>query len=268
MCTFKHWYWIYETLLASSNNNWRRGSTDHGDRTDRPHWSVRPRFRRLATIRREDGDVRSKRSYRRKQGREEACDSIDGSGKAHLQHFTKPPLSCQALREDVWGTNNGAIQSTALRSHAKTLIQQLTRKPWESVSAFVAELRKLSEHWDALDKTLRDRIVGGINDEVIQKKLLSELTYKRAIDIAQGVETSECQLTWDEVPQKPVTVKTEPVHQVERGSSARPPRKQGTPCPRCGMQPACAGLRTSIAKRRDTSPECAGDCNKQLRCTT
>ena len=89
------------------------------------------------------------------------------------------------------------------------------RKPGESVSAFVAELRKLSEHCnfgDALDKASRDRIVGGINDEVIQKKLLSEreLTYKRAVEIAQGVETSDANLREMKVPQKPVTVKTEP----------------------------------------------------------
>ena len=64
------------------------------------------------------------------------------------------------------------------------------RKPGESVSVFMAELRKLSEHCnfgDALDKALRDRIIGGINDDAIREKLLAEreLTYKRAAEIAR-----------------------------------------------------------------------------------
>ena len=63
------------------------------------------------------------------------------------------------------------------------------RQPGESVSTFVAEIRKLSEHCnfgDALDKTMRDCIIGGINDEAIREKLLAEkgdLTYKRTVEI-------------------------------------------------------------------------------------
>ncbi len=65
------------------------------------------------------------------------------------------------------------------------------REPGEFVSAFIAELRKLTEYCnfgDSLDKTLRDRIVGGINHEATQK-ILSEikLTYTRAVGIAQGI---------------------------------------------------------------------------------
>ena len=69
------------------------------------------------------------------------------------------------------------------------------RKAGESVAAYVAELRRLAQHCnygDTLDKMLRDRIVYGINDKVIQKKLLQEtdLTYARAISLAQGFETA------------------------------------------------------------------------------
>ena len=52
-----------------------------------------------------------------------------------------------------------------------------TRRDGKSVFAFMAELRKLSEHCnfcDELQKSLQDRIVARINDETIQQKLLSE----------------------------------------------------------------------------------------------
>ena len=66
-------------------------------------------------------------------------------------------------------------------------------KPGESVATYVVELRCLAEFCNfemTLDKIIRDRLVSGITDSTIQKKLLSEpaLTYARAIDIAQGVE--------------------------------------------------------------------------------
>ena len=42
-----------------------------------------------------------------------------------------------------------------------------------------------------------------------------ELTYKQAVEIAQGVEISDANLREIKTPQKSVTVKTEPVHQIE-----------------------------------------------------
>ena len=57
-----------------------------------------------------------------------------------------------------------------------------SRKPGESVATYVAELRRLAEFCNyevSLDKMIRDRLVSGINDDNIQKRLLSEpaLTY-------------------------------------------------------------------------------------------
>ncbi len=67
----------------------------------------------------------------------------------------------------------------------------------ESVADFVAELRRLSEHCQygaVLDDMLRDRLVCGVNDSRIQRRLLGEedgLTFKRAMDIATGMELAE-----------------------------------------------------------------------------
>ena len=66
----------------------------------------------------------------------------------------------------------------------------------KTVADYVADLRHLSEHCNygaSLENMLRDRIVCGINDESIQRKLLSEsnLTFQTAFDTAQGMETAQ-----------------------------------------------------------------------------
>ena len=60
-----------------------------------------------------------------------------------------------------------------------------SRHSGENVSTYVAELRKLSEHCnfgDTLNDLLRDRLVCGISDQRMQRRLLSEpeLTFAKA----------------------------------------------------------------------------------------
>ena len=66
----------------------------------------------------------------------------------------------------------------------------------ETISQFVAELRKLAEHCkfeDSLNEMLRDHLVCGITDQRIQRQLLSEskLSYSQALQIAQALETAD-----------------------------------------------------------------------------
>ena len=52
-----------------------------------------------------------------------------------------------------------------------------SRKPGENISSYVAELRALAEHCNfggTLDVMIRDRLVCGVNDDSIQKRLLAE----------------------------------------------------------------------------------------------
>ena len=69
-----------------------------------------------------------------------------------------------------------------------------TRHGGESISTYLAELRLLSEdcNYGELEEMLRDRLVCGINNDSIQKRLLSEanLTYRRAVEIATAMETA------------------------------------------------------------------------------
>ena len=69
------------------------------------------------------------------------------------------------------------------------------RNQGESVATYVAELRSLAEYCnfgDTLEAMLRDQLVWGIKNDFIQQRLLQEpkLTYKRAIEWAQGLETA------------------------------------------------------------------------------
>ena len=69
------------------------------------------------------------------------------------------------------------------------------RLPGESVAVYIAQLRAIGEHCgfgEALNEMIRDRLVCGVNDRNIQRRLLQEpeLTYKMAHDIAIAMESA------------------------------------------------------------------------------
>ena len=71
-----------------------------------------------------------------------------------------------------------------------------SRKEGESIAMYVAELKKLStecEYGDSLNEMIRDRLVCGVNDGRIQRRLLAEpdLTFKKAMEIAQAMEAAD-----------------------------------------------------------------------------
>ena len=98
------------------------------------------------------------------------------------------------------------------------------------MAAYLAELRRLAEHCnyrDTSDKMLRDRLVWGIDDVGIQRKLLQEndlLTLARALTIAKGAETADKNLKEMKAPVQEldstssspasVKVKSEPVQKI------------------------------------------------------
>ena len=104
------------------------------------------------------------------------------------------------------------------------------RKEGESIAEYVAELRRLAEHCnygDSLNKMLRDRLVWGVKDTTIQKKLLgeSELTLDRAIQLAQSTETAE-----QNVREMGGESQKEGVHKL----AWKQPRGAQVSCSRCG----------------------------------
>ena len=72
------------------------------------------------------------------------------------------------------------------------------RQSGESIGQFVAALRQLSEHCNfggSLDDMLRDRLICGVDDGRIQRRLLAEtdLDFKRAYELAVAMESKKMQ---------------------------------------------------------------------------
>ena len=91
----------------------------------------------------------------------------------------------------------------------------------ETISAFIASLRRLSEHcrYEAmLEDMLRDRLVCGVRDKRIQQRLLAEpaadLTFQRARELALATETAT-RNSQDLQASKSLTVKTEPLLKIQ-----------------------------------------------------
>ena len=116
------------------------------------------------------------------------------------------------------------------------------RKPGESIATFVSELRSLAEfcnfEGNQLENQLRDRLVCGVNDDQIQRRLLSEakLTYKRALELAQGLETAAKNVrelqTSSRVPSGPTADST--MGAVHRLRPAPRKKVPDSVCYRCG----------------------------------
>ena len=76
------------------------------------------------------------------------------------------------------------------------LFNSCVRKQGESVATYIAELKHLSEHCEfagILEDMLCDRLVCGINDSRIQRRLLAEpdLNYKKACELVLALEAAD-----------------------------------------------------------------------------
>ena len=133
----------------------------------------------------------------------------------------------------------------------------------ESVSAFVAGLRRLSEHCkfeETLDDMLRDRLVCRVRDKRLQQRLLAEpdLTFKKAMELCQAIEAAERNAKDLQARQPP---KTATVLALNKPTKSRrlPAASVTTRCYRCGGQlrtlPRTAHsrmLNATTARRGDT----------------
>ena len=120
----------------------------------------------------------------------------------------------------------------------------------ESIAAYVAALRALGEHCQfgaRLDEMLRDRLVCGVQDSAIQRRLLQEpeLTYKSEYDLAIAMEAA----TRDAHDlKKPVAATTHSVQQVLKTPKAM------FVCNRCGGK----GHTSNFCRFREASCRACG----------
>ena len=110
-----------------------------------------------------------------------------------LAAYAKPEeVSFENLVKLVEGHHNP--QPSAIVQHFKFHSQ--CRQPGETVSTYVAELRCIAEHckFDNLKSMLCDRLICGIQDPRIQRRLLAEskLEFKQAFELAQAMESPDC----------------------------------------------------------------------------
>ena len=127
------------------------------------------------------------------------------------------------------------------------------RHPGESISTYIAELRALSEYcnFTELEDMLRDRLVCGINDEAIQRKLLAEpeLTYARATEITISMETAlkNSQLLQNARIGDGDSTAAEPrdIHQLRTSDKQN---SQERTCHRCGKPHLPSVCRFKLAK--------------------
>ena len=171
--------------------------------------------------------------------------SVGASTYKLIRNLTSPhpPGSIDLVRDHFNPKPSVIVQR--LKFHTRT------RLPGESVAAFMAQLRQLSEFCefgDKLNEMLRDRLVCGINDSRIQRRLLSEpeLTPK-AYELAQALETVDKDarevMTSAHVDFQPTHIN---VLQKKPNRPATPP-SHGPVCYRCGDSHLATNCRFSDA---------------------
>ncbi|KAI2667094.1 hypothetical protein H4Q32_031059 [Labeo rohita] len=121
------------------------------------------------------------------------------------------------------------------------------QKPNQSISNYIAELRRLSVHCsfgDQLDAMLRDRIVCGVLDEALQRRLLAEptLTFKEAEERALAAETAllNARLLRKQqhelLPQDEVHYAAHTHASAHKVTTTSENQNRDKPCYRCGSQ--------------------------------
>ena len=137
-----------------------------------------------------------------------AANDIEEAKKAPVYLATIGPKAFQTLsnlvapRKPGEVTYSRSVESMSEFYNPKPLVTvqryrfySRFKKPDESISTFVAELRNLARDCafgTTLETNLRDRLVCGIRDQALQRELLSEkdLTYERALEIALSHESA------------------------------------------------------------------------------
>ena len=159
-----------------------------------------------------------------------------------FRNLTAPAKPSEVDYEDLktlmrdHATPKPSVMVERFRFHSRT------QKAGESVADFVAQLKRLSEHCKFSTTTkemLRDRLVCGLADRNIQRKLLAEadLTLDAALDTARAMEAADQNARALQPSAQPVESQDVNLTQRRRtsgGGGAGDSQQGGDPCSRCG----------------------------------
>ena len=120
---------------------------------------------------------------------------MGGKTYSLLRNLTTPDDPATKAYDDIVKLLDNHLSPKPLVIAERFRFHKHDQNEGESIPVYVAELRKLSEHCDFkanLSDALRDRLVCGIKNANIQKRLLSEsdLKLEKAIEIATAMETA------------------------------------------------------------------------------
>lgn len=154
---------------------------------------------------------------------------IGGKTYSLLRTLTSPAKPSTKTFDEIVTILQGHLSPKPLIIAERFRFHKRDQREDESINSYVAQLKKLSEHCEFganLGDSLRDRIVCGLHNESIQKRLLVEanLTFDKAVKLAVAMETA----TKDSIE---LRRKPKPETEVNKISSEG--RKQRK-CYRCG----------------------------------
>ena len=138
------------------------------------------------------------------------------------------------------------------------------------MATFVSELRRLSEHCkfgETLEERLRDRIICGIANNQLQRRLLAEpdLTFKKVLELAQAQESADQGSQQLQQQQKHSVT---PVNKID-GRRRPPPQPwkviPGKPCYRCGgsHSPSECRFKDAVCHSCNKTGHIAKACRRQ-----
>ena len=210
-----------------------------------------------------------------------------------LRNLVSPSKPTEKSYQDLVSVLKEHYQPTTSTTVERYKFHTRVRKPHENVSEFVSELKKLAEKCefkDTLNDMLKDKLVAGINDEKIQKRLLIEkdLTFEKACNIAVTQELASKDIHVLQTPTNTATVnKVASSHDKSTFASKaqpKPPRPNNPSnkqCFRCGDKshtaPKCKFInakchycskighieRVCLSKKRESQPQSQSNRRKQ-----
>ena len=138
---------------------------------------------------------------------------MGGKTYSLLRNLTTPDDPATKAYDDIVKLLDNHLSPKPLVIAERFRFHKRDQNEGESIPVYVAELRKLSEHCDFkanLSDALRDRLVCGIKNANIQKRLLSESDLKldKAIEIATAMETAARDAVELRQPHRPDSAQT------------------------------------------------------------